>query len=388
MKGKKVVALLLSLCFVMALLPVGAQAATIVAEGTCGVTMTWTLYDDGTLSISGTRSIPSYLSESSVPWYDYRTSIKSVVLENGVIGIGQNAFYNCTNLTSVTLPETLTNIGVSAFSNCDSLTSITLPQSMKVISNTAFSYCDNLKTINIPGNVTQISSYAFYECPKLEKIIIPASVEFVQESAFNSCKGLKEVIIHSFKASFGSYAFSGCSSLHTITFTDDPPELSSTTFNNVSATVYYPAGNANWTADVMQNYGGNLVWVAQEMEEVGPADGYCGKDLKWELDENGILSIYGSGDMYDDFYETQGYWYSQRDAIKSVNIGQEVTSIASCAFEGCVSLESIKIPASVKFVSFHVFRECDKLTIYLDPGCQTEKWGGLWNSDERPIVAK
>ena len=74
--------------------------------------------------------------------------------------------------------------------------------------------------------------------------------------------------------------------------------------------------------------------------------------------------------------------------LKEVILPDDIDKIESCAFEGCVSLESIKIPASVKFVSFHVFRECDKLTIYLAPGCQTEKWGGLWNSDERPIVAK
>ena len=33
-------------------------------------------------------------------------------------------------------------------------------------------------------------------------------------------------------------------------------------FDGLTATAYYPAGNSTWTAEVRQNYGGNITWVA------------------------------------------------------------------------------------------------------------------------------
>ena len=59
--------------------------------------ITWTLSDDGTLTISGT-DMPDYN-----PWYSQRGKIKKVVIEDGVTSIGDHAFFNCSSLTSVTI---------------------------------------------------------------------------------------------------------------------------------------------------------------------------------------------------------------------------------------------------------------------------------------------
>lgn len=53
---------------------------------------TWTLSDDGTLTISGTTDMPDYFLESDVPWNDKRNVIKKVVIEDGVSWIGNFAF--------------------------------------------------------------------------------------------------------------------------------------------------------------------------------------------------------------------------------------------------------------------------------------------------------
>lgn len=38
--------------------------------------------------------------------------------------------------------------------------------------------------------------------------------------------------------------------------------IASNAFSGVTITVYYPADNANWTSDIMQDYGGTINWVA------------------------------------------------------------------------------------------------------------------------------
>lgn len=50
---------------------------------------------------------------------------KNTIIPNSVTSIGENAFYNCTDLTSVTIPDSVTSIGDDAFQGCSNLTSVT-----------------------------------------------------------------------------------------------------------------------------------------------------------------------------------------------------------------------------------------------------------------------
>ncbi len=79
--------------------------------------ITWTLSDDGTLTISGTEML-DYSYTNYAPWYSQRGKIKKVVIENGVTNIGNRAFYRCSSLTSVTIPNSVTSIGSFAFYGC------------------------------------------------------------------------------------------------------------------------------------------------------------------------------------------------------------------------------------------------------------------------------
>ena len=110
--------------------------------------ITWTLSDDGTLTISGT-DMPDYYFEklpekydpdydSNIPWYSQRNKIKKIVIEEGVTNIGKLAFYNCSSLTSITIPESVTSIGQQGFEECSSLALITIPESVTSIGSSAF----------------------------------------------------------------------------------------------------------------------------------------------------------------------------------------------------------------------------------------------------------
>ena len=96
-------------------------------------TMTASLDSEGTLTISTTKedgeAMPDFgdarpgFDSNLIPWVSDRQSILSVVIENKVTTIGNNAFNGCYNLSSVTIPESVTGIGVYAFANCWTLTS-------------------------------------------------------------------------------------------------------------------------------------------------------------------------------------------------------------------------------------------------------------------------
>ena len=127
--------------------------------------------------------------------------------------------------------------------------------------------------------------------------------------------------------------------------------------------------------------------------------GICGDNLTWTFDDNGTLTISGTGDMYDwdldplddenipwnsyihrmliknVIIETgvtsigRAAFYRQHDgpemldnSIVSVSIPNSVTSIGERAFAGCNNLKAIVIPDSVTSIGERAFAGCDSLT--------------------------
>lgn len=98
----------------------------------------------------------------------------------------------------------------------------------------------------------------------------------------------------------------------------------------------------------------------------GSDTGSCGKNLIWFLnDYSGELTISGTGDM-DDFSFNTVPWYANRDRIKTVKIGYEVTSIGEWAFYSCIGLSTIDIPNSVTKIGAFAFDYCMGLSGTLD----------------------
>ena len=115
------------------------------ASGNLKNGLSWALYNDGKLEISGNGAMQDFSSASAAPWS--KAKVQTVVLENGVISIGKHAFSNCVNLTSIAIPEGITEIGAEAFCGCTNLDSIQLPASLKTVQQNAFSGCAALNTV-------------------------------------------------------------------------------------------------------------------------------------------------------------------------------------------------------------------------------------------------
>ena len=142
------------------------QGAEMVASGTCGDNLTWSLDRAGTLTISGSGAMTDYsinnADSTTAPWRNYASSICSVVFEPGVTSIGGHTFYKFQNLKSIRFPNDyfsrLSTIGEGAF-ECTGLTgTLSLPYGVTVIKNGAFSECINLTGLSLPSSLTSIGS--------------------------------------------------------------------------------------------------------------------------------------------------------------------------------------------------------------------------------------
>ena len=122
---KRIISMLLAIFMVAGMLPTAVFAADVVASGTCGTDVNWTLDSDGVLTISGEGAMTDYRMAAQRGYYNYVSQIKSIVIEKDVTAIGNNAFYGCGNLEKLTIKGDLAKIGTRAFYSCNALKDIT-----------------------------------------------------------------------------------------------------------------------------------------------------------------------------------------------------------------------------------------------------------------------
>ena len=247
----RIAAVLLSLVFVFALFPgLKINAAEIVDQGECGdngSNVTWTLDNQGTLTISGTGAVRNYTiaNTNQSPFFQH-TAISKVVIENGVTHIGSYCFYMCSNIIEVSIPNTVTSIGEAAFDRCTKLASISIPDSVTSIGEYAFEGNSSLISVKLSNNLTSIAANTFVSCSNLKSLTIPESVTSIGKYAFYCC-GLTSIIIPESVQTLGDGVFSGCSHLTTLIVSQELYENYPNTFNTVQQESIQVTYNATYT---------------------------------------------------------------------------------------------------------------------------------------------
>ena len=79
--------------------------------------------------------------------------------------------------------------------------------------------------------------------------------------------------------------------------------------------------------------------------------------LTWVLRTDGLLQVTGTGAMP----EEEAPWHSDFALIKSVQIGEGVTTVSGQAFESCIYLESVQLPRGIVTIGYGAFAGCRSL---------------------------
>lgn len=279
-KSKKVLIVVLVIVLLLIFFAVGTAVAakTVKASGECGENLTWTLYNNGNLVISGTGEMtaPDNPESVSMPWREYSEKIKYITISDGVTSLAYYAFFDCTSVESITvdennpyfssvdgvlfskdktlimlyhkknrkteyvIPDSVISIGDIDFNGCSSLKRITIGSGVESIEHHAFQNCTSLESITVSENNSNFSSAGgvLYNKDKTELIlcpvknekteyVIPDSVVTIRDIAFNDCSLLKSVTIGSSVEAMYDYTFRYCESLADITVNENNPKYSS-----------------------------------------------------------------------------------------------------------------------------------------------------------------
>ena len=229
--------------------------------------ISWTLSEDGVLTVSGTGAIKDFDPLKPDEWLKLKSgeTVKEIVICEGITEIGNYAFYKCNKATEIRLPKSLKSVGDFAFMGCTKITDFEFKGNLNSIGKGAFYGCSAAKTFSLTKGVKSIgydafygtgyynikdirvngalyidnylidvkedtkgdftakegtvlvADYAFSGCTKLEKATLPKSTVSLGKYAFNGCTALKQVIFDGKIEAFSEGLFWNCTALEKIT---------------------------------------------------------------------------------------------------------------------------------------------------------------------------
>ncbi|MCD8069187.1 MAG: leucine-rich repeat protein [Lachnospiraceae bacterium] len=315
-------------------------------SGKCGDNLTWS-YSNGVLTISGTGDMYDYSvydtpsSPYCMPWYDYRSSITTINISEGVTSIGSDVFREFTALTSVTTPSTIETIGFAAFADCTSLKEVTIKSGY--VGESAFIRCTSLTKVTVGNGVTGFGISAFENCTALEGVYIssveswcainfggllanpltyahhiylngteitslqiPSGVTSINAHAFEYAYSITSISIPSGVTSVEDYAFYDCRGLTSVTLPSDG-------LTYIGASAFAACNNVLDFA------------IPDSVSYVG-AYAFAYTQIATANVQQGVI---------------EDYAFVGCGCMVSATLGSGVTSIGDGAFSGCAALKTV-----------------------------------------------
>lgn len=220
------------------------------------------------LDLSGTNM--TVFPNRALAFYNgENTTLKEVILPEGLISIEEAAFANCTALEKLNVPYTVNTLGRWILENTK-VTSFTIPQVVTEIPASCF-YGSAITTINIPPSVRTIGNWAFQNA-KLTEVVIPSSVTSIGKWAFgceNGNPALQSVIIEANITEIPECCFYSQTKLTSISLPEGITSIGDDAFNQCKITsLTLPASLKTIGARAFSNNGITQLTIPDKVETI------------------------------------------------------------------------------------------------------------------------
>ena len=313
---------------------------TVIDEGACGESLTYTVDDTGRLTISGSGDMYDY-STRAVPWAEYADTVSVIQINANVGELSPFAFYGCSaakircsedNVLYKTVDNTIYSKDMS--------TLVLLPK----ISGAVYT---------MPDSVTDFSAAAF---------LISGTTAVRINSNFNLQNGIVYNADGDIICALESFSEQTVEINNDITVCDyafiltpHPQTFSVETRSaqfGVYSAGYYFDGEMQKRDVLFETYD---VSTAADYASANSFNlrtynkGECGSSMQWHFDtDSKTLTISGTGDMYNYNSVAAVPWSEYIPDIKEVVIGDGVNALSDYSFYGASGLNKLTLPLSLK----------------------------------------
>ena len=294
-----------------------------------------TTSDQGQFYVYGDGDIPDFGSRSAQIWASKRrVSVKEIVIDEGITGVGDRAFAGFTGAVSVKLPSTVRTLGKLVFDGMEALPEIELPEGVTTVSSGAFQRTA-LKELVFPSTVESIGGNVAGSCAALERIIIQNAIT-PDANAFIDTPALKSIQIK----------YAGQNQVEMAPFGASSSVV--TTFDIVGFMKFAKGQNT------------------MKIFNVESAINCISNDKQpWYRVRNSIEIAHVSNSPVGD------RWFAGFTTLHTVGLAADVTRIGVLAFNGCTSLETITLPPTIKMIDKRAFQNCTSLnTVTISSVCE------------------
>lgn len=333
---------------------------------------------------------PGLATEIGKAFQCRRSTLKTIVLPEGIREIQAEAFLGCSVLRSVSLPATMRKIGKRAFSGCKSLRELVIPDGVVEIEDEAFANCTKLKRLVIPDTVEKIGEKVLEGSTSLESLYIgtrkiPANlcenfrklsevtassqIMEIGDRAFAQCTHLKKLESAGNRSGFphlekiGDYAFFQCSAFEGFDLSDQVKEVGSSAFAFCSSLENINVSSGvNW---YRRSCFTGTRWLRNQADH-----GYI-------IDDD-YLEYYGgnqeTAEIPSGIRIVGKYAFYQNSRVKEIKVPDTAEEIEDYAFAECKNLRYVDIPDSVVSIADSALTAGSGVTIRCTRGSAASKF--------------
>lgn len=215
------------------------------------------------------------------------------------------------------------------------------------------SFAEKMLSVCVDSSVKEIGAYAFYSMSSADFDI--GEVNSVGDYAFYGCRGLLNFSFGSNVNHIGRSAFGNMDSEFKILGYRNTPAESYCISEGIS---FEAVGcKHNYSVDIVKpenNKDGYSIYtclvcgnsyIGDYFEPEIIAEGKCGDDVSFIVNNIGILEIYGNGEMYSYFNEASPF-EKYKDSINKIYISENVSYVSPFALSVCNHIISVKSTSS------------------------------------------